>query len=94
MGSCAGNVIPKGPLLIQGPQRQNVKSNMPIIVHNTDFLAIKLVLLLFTFCLCGPCNRGSEFSETTKHTRILKFAMHSGEKCFPFCTSYIMNLVV
>ena len=30
---------------VQGPQRQNVKSNMPIIVHNTDFLAIKMVLV-------------------------------------------------
>ena len=34
-------------LKIQGPQRQNVKSNMPIVVHNTDFLAIKMVLVHF-----------------------------------------------
>ena len=30
---------------LQGPQRQNVQSNMPIIVHNTDFLVIKMVLV-------------------------------------------------
>ena len=31
--------------VIQGPQRQNVQSNIPIIVHNNDFLAIKMVLV-------------------------------------------------
>ena len=38
-------VMGEGISIIQGPQRQNVKSNMPIIVHNTDFLAIKMVLV-------------------------------------------------